>query len=109
MQAIRKAAERAATQFNTNYPFAVKRFDTDGKHIFAILSQETDEVGFIEELGKGQLAFDRVVKPLFHKIDYRGGADALRAEVKRLRLHYKKQPLGQLTLSAGIAAFPAGR
>jgi diguanylate cyclase (GGDEF)-like protein/PAS domain S-box-containing protein len=33
-------------------------------------------------------------------------ADALRAEVKSLRLLYKKQALGPLTLSAGIAAFP---
>jgi diguanylate cyclase (GGDEF)-like protein len=33
-------------------------------------------------------------------------ADALRSEIKGLRLHYKKQPLGQLTFSAGIAAFP---
>jgi diguanylate cyclase (GGDEF)-like protein/PAS domain S-box-containing protein len=33
-------------------------------------------------------------------------ADALRSEVKSLRLHYKKQPLGQLTLSVGVAAFP---
>jgi diguanylate cyclase (GGDEF)-like protein len=33
-------------------------------------------------------------------------ADALRSEVKSLRLQYKKQTLGQLTLSAGIAAFP---
>jgi diguanylate cyclase (GGDEF)-like protein len=33
-------------------------------------------------------------------------ADALRAEVKGLRLQYKKQPLGQLTLSVGVAAFP---
>ena len=33
-------------------------------------------------------------------------ADALRFEVKSLRLQYKKQTLGQLTLSAGIAAFP---
>jgi diguanylate cyclase (GGDEF)-like protein len=33
-------------------------------------------------------------------------ADALRSEVKRLRLQYKKQTLGQLTLSAGVAAFP---
>jgi diguanylate cyclase (GGDEF)-like protein len=33
-------------------------------------------------------------------------ADALRSHVKRLRLQYKKQNLGQLTLSAGIAAFP---
>jgi diguanylate cyclase (GGDEF)-like protein/PAS domain S-box-containing protein len=33
-------------------------------------------------------------------------ADALRLEVKRLQLHYKKQTLGQVTLSAGVAAFP---
>ncbi|MGB8583519.1 MAG: diguanylate cyclase [Candidatus Sulfotelmatobacter sp.] len=33
-------------------------------------------------------------------------ADALRAEVKGLRLQYKKQPIGVLSLSAGVAAFP---
>ncbi len=33
-------------------------------------------------------------------------ADALRSEVKSLRLQYKKQILGQLTLSVGVAAFP---
>jgi diguanylate cyclase (GGDEF)-like protein len=33
-------------------------------------------------------------------------ADALRSEVKSLRLQYKKQPLGPLTLSIGVAAFP---
>jgi diguanylate cyclase (GGDEF)-like protein/PAS domain S-box-containing protein len=33
-------------------------------------------------------------------------ANALNLEVKSLRLHYKNQPLGQLTLSAGVAAFP---
>jgi len=33
-------------------------------------------------------------------------ADALRSEVKSLRLQYKKQPLGQLTISVGVAAFP---
>jgi diguanylate cyclase (GGDEF)-like protein/PAS domain S-box-containing protein len=33
-------------------------------------------------------------------------ADALRSEVKGLRLQYKKQALGPLTLSAGVAAFP---
>ena len=33
-------------------------------------------------------------------------ADALRAQVKNLRLQYKKQTLGPLTLSAGVAAFP---
>ena len=33
-------------------------------------------------------------------------ANALRSEVKALRLQYKKQSLGQLTLSVGVAAFP---
>jgi diguanylate cyclase (GGDEF)-like protein len=33
-------------------------------------------------------------------------ADALRSEVKSLRLQYKKQPLGPLTVSVGVAAFP---
>jgi diguanylate cyclase (GGDEF)-like protein/PAS domain S-box-containing protein len=33
-------------------------------------------------------------------------ADALRLEVKKMRLEYKKQTLGPVTLSAGVAAFP---
>ena len=33
-------------------------------------------------------------------------ADGLRAAVKNLRLQYKKQTLGSLTLSAGIAVYP---
>ncbi|HEY4764479.1 MAG TPA: diguanylate cyclase [Candidatus Sulfotelmatobacter sp.] len=33
-------------------------------------------------------------------------ANMLRLEVKSLRLQYKKQSLGQLTLSVGVAAFP---
>lgn len=33
-------------------------------------------------------------------------ANALRAEVKNLRLQYKKQNLGPLSVSAGVAAFP---
>ncbi len=33
-------------------------------------------------------------------------ADVLRAEVKSLRLHHKKQTLGPLTISVGVAAFP---
>jgi len=33
-------------------------------------------------------------------------ADALRAEVKNLRLQYMKQPLGPLSISIGVATFP---
>src|SRR5271156_881329 len=33
-------------------------------------------------------------------------ADALRSEIKHLQLQYRKQTLGPISLSAGIAAFP---
>jgi len=33
-------------------------------------------------------------------------ADALRLELKSLRLRYKKEPLGPITVSVGVAAFP---
>jgi diguanylate cyclase (GGDEF)-like protein len=33
-------------------------------------------------------------------------ADALRAKVKDLRLQYRNQTLGQVTISVGVAAFP---
>ena len=33
-------------------------------------------------------------------------ADAQRSEVKGMRLQYRKQTLGTITLSAGVAAFP---
>lgn len=47
-----------------------------------------------------------IVLPESSSEDAAARADALRSEVKRLRLRYKKQTLGQLTLSAGVAAFP---
>jgi diguanylate cyclase (GGDEF)-like protein len=33
-------------------------------------------------------------------------ADVLRVEVKKMGLEYRKQTLGPITLSAGVAAFP---
>jgi uncharacterized protein (DUF433 family) len=78
MPVIRKAAEQAGERFGTLYPFAVKRFDTDGRRIFATLQEEARGVRVVEELGKGQLVFDTVVRPFFRKIEYRGDGDALR-------------------------------
>ncbi|MDQ7839472.1 MAG: hypothetical protein RDU83_00420 [bacterium] len=82
MQTIRKAARSAAQLFETPYPFAVKRFDTDGKRIFATLLQsaraeESPDRRFIEELGKGQLVFESVASLFFRKLDF-GYAEALR-------------------------------
>jgi diguanylate cyclase (GGDEF)-like protein/PAS domain S-box-containing protein len=48
-----------------------------------------------------------IVLPESSSEDAATRANALRCEVKRLRLQYKKQTLGPLSLSAGVAAFPA--
>jgi len=78
MQVIREAAEEAARRFDTPYPFAVKRFDTDGQRIFATLREESQEERSIVELGKGQYVFDAVVRLFSRKIEYQDGGDALR-------------------------------
>jgi diguanylate cyclase (GGDEF)-like protein/PAS domain S-box-containing protein len=47
-----------------------------------------------------------IVMPESSSQDAATRAEALRCKVKNLRLEYKKQTLGQLTLSVGVAAFP---
>lgn len=74
LQAIRPAAAAAAKRFKTKYPFAVKRFDTDGKAIFATLAKESSDEELIEDLNHGQYVFSSIVRPFFKKLDY-GEAD----------------------------------
>lgn len=52
MPTIRRAAERAAERYDADYPFAVERFDTDGKHIFATLRTEADSERDIEDVSR---------------------------------------------------------
>jgi diguanylate cyclase (GGDEF)-like protein/PAS domain S-box-containing protein len=47
-----------------------------------------------------------IILPESSSKDAASRVDALRSEVKNLRLQYKKQTLGRLTLSAGVASFP---
>lgn len=47
-----------------------------------------------------------IILPESSSADAAVRTDALRSEVKHLRLQYKNQVLGPLTLSAGVAAFP---
>lgn len=61
-KAIRKAAERAAEQFGTRHPFAMTRFRTDGREIFADLKSREQAV---LRLTKNQMAFEDVVSPSF--------------------------------------------
>lgn len=71
MAVIRQAARRGAERFNTPYPFASRRFDTDGKHIFATLSEQPEGEAIIEDVIRGQRVFEQIIKPFFHQFDYR--------------------------------------
>lgn len=77
MQTIKLAASKASEKFNTDYPFAVKRFDTDGKTIFATLLKSEDDGELVEDLRRGQLVFRSIIKPFFKRLEY-GQSDAMR-------------------------------
>lgn len=73
---IRAARNRACEMFGEN-PFARRRFETDGKHIFvtlaaAELGSKLSEANFTLEVTRGQGALEAVVRPLFRRIDYIG-------------------------------------
>lgn len=77
-QAIRKAAKVAAAKFDVEYPFTMKRFDTDGKTIFATLAKKETRKQVVEDLQKGQLVFQQIIRPFFQKLDYGALNDAAR-------------------------------
>ena len=72
LQTIRRAASEAAKRFKTDHPFAVQRFDTDGKSIFATLIDRESNKEIVEELRHGQLVFATVVRPFYRKLKYDG-------------------------------------
>jgi len=78
LQTIRRAARNAAKRFRTAHPFAVKRFDTDGKTIFSTAIDEESDTELVEDLKRGQLVFGNIIRPFFRKVEYRGGGGAVR-------------------------------
>jgi uncharacterized protein (DUF433 family)/DNA-binding transcriptional MerR regulator len=78
LQAIRKAAAAAAVKFETDYPFTVKQFDTDGRSIFATLRDAETNKELTQDLHKGQLVFTKIIRPFFKKIDYGTTSEAER-------------------------------
>ncbi|MSR57671.1 MAG: MerR family transcriptional regulator [Planctomycetaceae bacterium] len=75
LPAIRKAASEAARRFGSDYPFTVRRFDTDGTSIFATLTSKETQRELVEELRHGQFVFRKLIKPFFKKMDYCGTAE----------------------------------
>lgn len=78
LQAIRSASLQAKEMFDQPYPFTCKRFQTDGRDIFATVLDETGDEALLD-LIKRQYAFSQVIKPsLYEGIDYSGQGSAQR-------------------------------
>jgi len=78
LQAIRSASRQAREIFDQQYPFTCKRFQTDGRSIFATVLDETGDESLLD-LIKRQWAFKQVIKPsLYEGIDYTGEGAAQR-------------------------------
>lgn len=78
LQAIRSASIQAREMFDQRYPFTCKRFQTDGRDIFATVLDETGDEALLD-LVKRQWAFKQVIKPsLYEGIDYTGEGAAQR-------------------------------
>lgn len=76
---IRKASQTARQRFRADYPFSIKRFDTDGKTIFATLRDKAPgNTELIEDLEKSQYVFGTIMKPFFRKLDYQGNLGVAR-------------------------------
>lgn len=78
LQAIRAASRQAKEIFNQHYPFTCRRFQTDGRSIFATVFDETGDEAILD-LAKRQYAFRQVIAPaLYEGIDYTGEGKAQR-------------------------------
>ena len=73
LPSIREAAEHARELFHQPYPFTCRRFQTDGRSIFADVKEVTGDDGLVD-LVKKQNVFNRVIKPsLYTGIEYDSG------------------------------------
>ena len=79
---IRAAASAATRQFNTNHPFAVKKFETDGTRIFATLKEASVEdvprAQLVADLSASQMVIEQVARRFFRNLEYRDQHDVLR-------------------------------
>lgn len=78
LQAIRAASRQAKELFDQSYPFTCRRFQTDGRSVFATVLNETGDETILD-LAKRQYAFKQVIGPsLYEGIDYDGDGHAER-------------------------------
>ena len=66
LQTIRVASGHAKEMFNHPYPFTCKRFQTDGRTIFASAMEETGDEQLLD-LVKKQFAFTKIIEPSLYR------------------------------------------
>jgi uncharacterized protein (DUF433 family) len=71
LETIRVTSRKAAARFGSTCPFSVKRFDTDGRTIFATLLEESTGKEMLEDIARGQYVFEKIIRPFFRKLEYR--------------------------------------
>ena len=79
MSTIRRASKQAAEELMGDHPFALKRFETDGRAIFERLEVKKTRRKHLRNLVDGQSVFAKVIAPyLIKQIDYMPSGDAMR-------------------------------
>jgi len=66
LQAIRIIARHARELFDSPYPFTCKRFQTDGKTIFAESLRESGDTELLDLRGK-QIVFNKIIRPFLYE------------------------------------------
>lgn len=76
---IRRAAEVAAEWFReTEHPFCVKRFATDGSSIFAIAERQEGKGEQMLDVPQRQHVFAEITTPFIKQLEYSAAGDLLR-------------------------------
>ena len=114
MRVIRDAAKVAAELFNTQHPFAVATFQTDGHRIFATPSDRDEEVRAIIgtarmiELAPAQWVFEEFARPFCEDIEY-GPKEALKywplGKTKRVVLDPRRAFGKPIDAETGVSTF----
>jgi uncharacterized protein (DUF433 family) len=78
MSTIRRASKNAEELLGSYHPFAVSRFETDGRVIFARLDEKRSSKKHMVDIDLGQSVFERVVSPYLKQIDYHSSGSAIR-------------------------------
>ena len=69
MRTIRCAAVEGERIFKVTHPFCLKRFETDGRGIFANVAKDAGDEAIVN-LVSSQTVFPKVIRPLFKQIEY---------------------------------------